>query len=142
MGRDEVWYSGGVRFQCLECGRCCRGESGAIWMTDEEVRRMAEALGLEEGEFRSRYMTTRWGRQSLRERVNGDCVMLDPETNRCRVYPVRPLQCSLFPFWRSVMRSRDRWEEEARRCPGMGEGRLWSVEDVEERLSRSPFPDL
>lgn len=141
MGGDR-WYSLGVRFTCLGCGRCCRGEPGAIWMTPQEVLAMAEHLGMSEEEFRRRYMTFRWGRQSLRERPNGDCIMLDPESNRCLVYPVRPAQCLLFPFWPSVMSSEENWERESRRCPGMGEGRLWCLEEIEELLKSSPFPDL
>ncbi|AKB17909.1 MULTISPECIES: YkgJ family cysteine cluster protein [unclassified Methanosarcina] len=35
----------------------------------------------------------------LRRKRNGDCVFLEKDTNRCRIYPVRPMLCSTYPFY-------------------------------------------
>ncbi|WP_231593661.1 YkgJ family cysteine cluster protein [Methanosarcina siciliae] len=35
----------------------------------------------------------------LRQKRNGDCIFLEKETNRCRIYPVRPMLCSTYPFY-------------------------------------------
>lgn len=35
----------------------------------------------------------------LRRKKNGDCVFLEKDTNRCRIYPVRPVLCSTYPFY-------------------------------------------
>lgn len=35
----------------------------------------------------------------LRRKINGDCIFLEKDTNRCRVYPVRPMLCSTYPFY-------------------------------------------
>ena len=35
----------------------------------------------------------------LRRKRNGDCVFLEKDTTRCRVYPVRPMLCSTYPFY-------------------------------------------
>ena len=35
----------------------------------------------------------------LRRKKNGDCVFLEKDTNRCRIYPVRPMLCSTYPFY-------------------------------------------
>ncbi|MHC1755021.1 MAG: YkgJ family cysteine cluster protein [Methanosarcina sp.] len=35
----------------------------------------------------------------LRRKRNGDCIFLEKDTNRCRVYPVRPMLCSTYPFY-------------------------------------------
>jgi len=35
----------------------------------------------------------------LRQKKNGDCVFLEKDTNRCRIYPVRPMLCSTYPFY-------------------------------------------
>ncbi|MBR1671593.1 MAG: YkgJ family cysteine cluster protein, partial [Fretibacterium sp.] len=50
---------------------------------------------------------------------------------RCSVYPVRPSQCRLFPFWPELLRSREMWELYAARCPGMNEGPLLSPAEIE-----------
>ncbi len=60
---------------------------------------MAAFLGVDAGEFRNRFVTGKWRAPSLKEKSGGECVFHDAVTNLCRIYPVRPLQCSLFPFW-------------------------------------------
>jgi hypothetical protein len=42
----------------------------------------------------------------------------------CRVHSDRPRQCRSWPFWSSVVHSRERWREEAAGCPGMDRGPL------------------
>ena len=68
------------------------------------------------------------GKQSLRERANGDCVLLDGKG--CSSYAVRPQQCRAYPFWPEVVKSREAWLREARRCPGIGVGELHSAEAI------------
>ena len=138
----ELWYEEGLAFSCLGCGRCCRGEPGAIWVTEEEIRALAVHLGMEEPLFRRRCLTRRWGRPSILERPNGDCLFLGSEGNRCTVYGLRPQQCRLFPFWPSVLRSREAWEAERQRCPGMGQGAWHSAEEIQEILWGIPFEEL
>lgn len=43
------------------------------------------------------------------------CVFLDNETNFCKIYPVRPIQCSTYPFWPEIMESEKHWNSEVRR---------------------------
>jgi Fe-S-cluster containining protein len=35
----------------------------------------------------------------LRRKRNGDCIFLQKDTSRCRIYPVRPMLCSTYPFY-------------------------------------------
>ena len=133
------WYAPrGLRFACRPgCAHCCRGEPGVVYVTRSERRRMAEHLGLEEDEFRRRHCRrvglNRW---SLRERVDGDCVFLDPHSGRCGVYQVRPSQCRSYPFWPSILADQGSWEGEKLNCPGIGRGRLFTPGEI-RRLSRS-----
>ncbi|MDR1621665.1 MAG: YkgJ family cysteine cluster protein [Synergistaceae bacterium] len=136
------WWSEGVRFSCLGCGRCCRGEPGAIFFTPGEGARVRDFLRIDEDAFRQVYVTRRWGRPSFVERRNGDCVFYEAASAKCSIYPLRPAQCSLFPFWPSVMESREEWNRQARQCPGMNEGRLYMAEEIRNLLEQSPFEDL
>ena len=43
---EKVWYEQGLRFTCTTCGNCCTGGPGYVWVTDEEVDRLAAHLGL------------------------------------------------------------------------------------------------
>jgi Fe-S-cluster containining protein len=139
---QEVWWREGVRFTCLGCGRCCRGEPGAIFFTFEEGERVRKHLGVDAEKFVHDYVTGRWGHPSFLERPNGDCVFYKHDTARCTIYSLRPLQCSLFPFWPSVLESKAEWDEQACRCPGMNAGRLYSAEEIHVFLCQCPFGDL
>ena len=136
---ENVWWSDGVYFSCISCGKCCRGEPGAIFFTIEEGERVRNFLGVNEAEFRRDYVTSRWRRPSFVERQNGDCVFYDAKDAKCSIYHIRPSQCALFPFWVSVMESRNVWDEEARRCPGMNGGRFRSATEIREALAQDPF---
>jgi Fe-S-cluster containining protein len=35
----------------------------------------------------------------LRRKRNGDCIFLERDTHKCRIYPVRPMLCSTYPFY-------------------------------------------
>lgn len=40
----------------------------------------------------------------LRRKRNGDCVFLERDTYKCRIYPVRPMLCSTYPFYIEELR--------------------------------------
>ena len=138
----KLWWKEGLLFSCLGCGRCCRGEPGSVWLSPRESEDIAACLGMERERFLATYVTERRGRKTLRERLNGDCVMYEREGARCRIYGVRPLQCRLFPFWPSVLRTEESWEDHSLECPGMGQGRHWPAEEIAALLEMSPFQDL
>ncbi len=127
------WFAEGLRFKCLGCGRCCRGEAGGIFLRREDERRVAAFLGLSVDELRRRFETQRWRFPSLKERIGGACVMLD-EGARCKIYVVRPVHCRTWPFWPQLLESPEAWKTAARRCPGMDSGELWSGERIAKIL--------
>jgi len=137
-----VWWEEGLRFTCLGCGRCCRGEPGAIFFTPEEEEKIATFLSLPVSEFRRRYVTSRWRAPSLKEKNNGDCVFYDAATDRCFIYRVRPLQCRLFPFWPALLESEEAWNQAAALCPGMNQGDFHTAREIRGLLGLNPFPDL
>ncbi|WP_198468474.1 YkgJ family cysteine cluster protein [Acetomicrobium sp. S15 = DSM 107314] len=139
---DKPWWHEGLKFECIRCGRCCRGEPGAVWFSPEEGKKISDYLGISEEEFYRLCVISRLGRHSLRERPNGDCAFLNPQDNSCSIYPVRPIQCALYPFWPSILTSRRIWQAQAKRCPGIDMGRLYSQEEISSLLRLSPFPDL
>jgi Fe-S-cluster containining protein len=126
------WYRNGLRFECTHCGKCCGGAPGFVWVTAQDIARFAERLNMREDEIRKRYVRRVWGRLSLTEKSNGDCIML--EEKRCRVYDVRPVQCVTFPFWRQNLRTKDDWDRLADECPGINAGPLISFEAIEDAL--------
>lgn len=89
------------RYRCTRCGACCRW-SGYVWLTDDEMDRIAAFLGLSVAEFTERYTRLTGDRQglSLVERTDECCIFLSG-MNECEIYSVRPQQCRGFPNrWR------------------------------------------
>jgi Fe-S-cluster containining protein len=130
---SEPWYKDGLRFTCTRCGHCCTGEPGYVWVTDEELRAIAEFRGETLEEVRALY--TRWTNRgrTLREKANGDCVFYDKAAG-CTVYPVRPPQCRTWPFWESNVLTPQTWEHTCEVCPGSGQGELIPAEEITRRL--------
>jgi hypothetical protein len=127
----KPWYWAGLSFQCTACGKCCSGQPGYVWVDQEEIQRMAQAMQLTEEEFRKRYVRRVGSRYSLKEYPDGDCILLDPKERHCLVYAARPIQCRTWPFWSSNLKSPESWQETCEICPGAGKGSLYSLEQIE-----------
>jgi len=128
----KPWYSEGLRFTCTACGDCCTGAPGYVWVNQEEISALTEAVGLEStSEFEQLYVRNIGMRKSLREFPSGDCVFFDGQTRRCRVYEARPRQCRSWPFWNSNIRAHQDWQRTCEVCPGSGKGRLYSLGEIE-----------
>lgn len=136
-GSDTV-YRDGLRFSCTRCSRCCRHTPGYVFLSARDLARIARALGIDAVEARHRYCRTvpigGFSRVSLQEKSNLDCVFWTPAG--CSIYDARPLQCRSFPFWSSNLASRERWEEQAAACPGIGRGRRHSRSSIRRWLER------
>ena len=130
---SEPWYRKGLRFTCSQCGDCCTGAPGYVWVNQAEIEAIAVLLGESDLEaFEEQYVRKIGIRKSLREFSNGDCVFFDGQTRRCRVYEARPRQCRTWPFWDSNLRSEQTWKETCEVCPGSGNGRLYRLEEIEK----------
>lgn len=134
---SEPWYREGLRFACTQCGHCCTGSAGFVWVDDAEVAAIADYLQKPIGEIRLLHTRPARGRVSLNEHPNGDCIYLDPQSRRCRIYPVRPRQCRTWPFWRSNVASPESWERTQQKCPGIGCGEIVPLEAITQRLSET-----
>lgn len=129
---DKPWYHEGLRFKCSECGDCCTGAPGYVWVNKEEIEKLSEVLGYDDVEkFESDYVRKVGIRKTLKEYPNGDCFLFDNKTRKCTVYEARPRQCKTWPFWDSNLKSEAAWAETCRDCPGSGQGKLYSLEKIE-----------
>ena len=129
---DAPWYADGLRFTCTQCGACCSGEPGYVWVEQSEIDAMASVMGLEVEDFERRFVRRVGVKRSLIEYPDGDCILLDPETRHCTVYQARPIQCRTWPFWDSNLKRESDWKETCEVCPGAGTGRLYTFEEIEQ----------
>ena len=89
-----------IFYECQRCTVCCRWP-GQVRVTDAEIARLADFLGLGEHEFIQRYTRLTQDRRglALQENPDGACIFLTG--NDCAVQSVKPQQCRDFPnLWR------------------------------------------
>lgn len=87
-------------------GFCCRGESGYIFVSYDEIQKLAAYLGHNTTDFMQKFIRKVGYRFSLVEKpiysalgMEYACCFFDEEKQRCLVYQIRPKQCQTFPFW-------------------------------------------
>jgi len=112
------------KISCLDCANCCRTTGPLFTATD--IKRLATHLKLGEAAFFRNY---------LRKDEDGDtvlqtlpCPFLELETNKCKVYEVRPIACRTYPHtdhedMRSILGIT---EKNAFICPAVAR-MLWSI---------------
>jgi Fe-S-cluster containining protein len=159
--KKQPWYADGLNFTCTMCGNCCGGAPGYVWINRDDVVRIAEYLKITPEEMVERHSRKVGGKWSLKEGKGPgsdyDCVFLREEkvTKRtssgeevklarryCSVYPVRPLQCRTWPFWRENLTSRKAWELSGKRCHGMDHGtRRFTIEQIHAIRDAEKWPE-
>jgi Fe-S-cluster containining protein len=130
---SDPWYKDGLRFECTQCGKCCTGAPGYVWVNRDELQAIADYLGEPLEQVQTLHARPVGLRRTLREKANGDCVFYD-RSRGCTIYPVRPRQCRTWPFWESNVKTPGHWEKTCQICPGSGQGDLISAEEITQRL--------
>jgi len=126
--RSSSWLASvsELPFECTSCGKCCR-TVGQVYLSPLELEAAATYTNSTIEDFIQTYAESKLdvveGSQSLPwvtlrnvETERGpSCVFLDSETNHCQIYPVRPIQCSSYPFWTNILDTEYHWNNEVRR---------------------------
>jgi Fe-S-cluster containining protein len=131
VDKDLPWYHKGLNFTCSQCGDCCTGAPGYVWVNKAEITALAQRFDMDEESFEETYVMQVGIRKSLKEFPNGDCVFFDGKKRKCTVYENRPRQCRTWPFWDSNLRSPEAWAETCEICPGSGKGKLHQLDSIE-----------
>ncbi|MDR0315898.1 MAG: YkgJ family cysteine cluster protein [Treponema sp.] len=134
---EQLFYDSGLRFSCVRCSACCRYDSGFVFLSQQDIFRLADECNMDYNQFEQAFC--RWvpagegERLSLKEKSNYDCIFWK---DGCTVYRARPLQCRTFPFWESILCSAQAWEAAGSGCPGINAGALHSCDEVEEYVRK------
>jgi len=135
-GKETTWYIAGLHFECQQCGRCCSGPSeGYIWTASPEIKLIADFLKISVEQLRHKYLKRVGLRTTIIELPGTkDCVFLQKADSRrgCMIYPVRPSQCRIWPFWPGNLANPNAWNKAAQKCPGINRGRHYSFEEIKK----------
>ena len=132
----------GLRFQCQpDCAKCCE-MTGYVYLSEEDVTRIALLLGQSQAAFEKQYVYRTKHSRRLRKPGRGkQCGFL--KEKQCGIHEAKPVQCRLFPFWPELVESRSAWEKTGEWCPGVGQGPLISISaavQVADEM-RQAYPD-
>lgn len=133
--QEKPWYHEGLPFQCSGCGQCCTGENGYTWVLPHDIKAIAAFLKLDVRAFERQYLRRAYSRLALIDRPGTfDCVFL--ENKKCKIYPVRPVQCRTFPWWPAILSSPTSWEWAKSNCPGICPGQnIKTLEEIQKHLN-------
>ena len=122
---DLPWYKDGLRFKCTECGKCCTGSPGYVWVSEEEMCAMAAVLKISVDQFKRKYTRQKFNRYALIEKKSltnagdFDCIFL--KDKKCQIYQARPSQCRTFPWWQENLNSEESWKLAKNECEGIND---------------------
>ncbi len=125
-----------LRFECTGCGVCCTGDASRyVEAGPQEQETIRAFLNISRAWFRRRYLTMVDATTKGLRLAHGRCVFLG-DNRRCRIYPVRPVQCRTYPWWPEVVASPTSWRAEARRCEGINRGAQVPLTKITAALKR------
>ncbi len=112
-------------FNCRQCGACCRIPNGIVRVTNAEIARIADHLGMNENDFIANETELAPDRRGLvlKSLPGGACAWLTSD-NRCRIHAVKPDKCRTFPYdWTNP--------DSTEVCPGLAAMKMVEVGGVE-----------
>ena len=124
---QSYFFDQGLRFECQRCGACCTGESGFIFVDKSEIVQLARYVSQDISCFIDEFLYPFRNGYSIKEHADGQCFFYQ---DGCVVYPVRPAQCKIFPFWFENLRSLKKWRRVTKECPGIDQGPVYSKEQI------------
>ncbi len=106
-------------FECKMCGECCWGRG--ISVSEKEIKRMAEFLGIKEELFKTQYCVINKNGYELKTKESGYCIFLKKSKKGriCAVHPVKPDLCKKWPFFKSIVSDEEEWRNAMDACPGI-----------------------
>ena len=130
----------GLRFECQPgCTNCCT-QKGFVYLTENDLTRIAKFLQVTAAEFERRYVYRTARQIRLRVPRQVQCHFL--RDGGCSIHPVKPAQCRIFPFWPELVDDKREWRKTAAWCPGIGKGELVQIEtaSVLAKEMREEYP--
>jgi Fe-S-cluster containining protein len=96
---NSVQTSVNNKIYCAFCpSYCCYKLVGStLYLTAEDINRIARHFQIKDGEVRMRYME---GKNTFKTRTDGSCIFLinGVLNKRCSIHTARPRQCQNFPY--------------------------------------------
>ena len=132
----------GLRFECQPgCTNCCQ-QKGFVYLTEDDLVRIARFVGMQPVEFERVYVYRTKHLRRLRMPRHTQCHFL--REGGCSIHAVKPTQCRIFPFWPELVDDKREWRKTAAWCPGIGKGELVQIDRAQTLAGnmRSAYPGM
>ena len=132
----------GLRFECQPgCTKCCE-QQGFVYLTEDDLERIAKYLGMTPRAFERQYVYRTRNLRRLRVPREQQCPFLGD--GGCSIHAVKPVQCRLFPFWPELVDEKREWKKTGAWCPGIGKGELVQIEAAREKAAemKTAYPSM
>jgi uncharacterized protein len=116
LNQEDLFKTAMSRFECTQCGTCCQGEGG-IYLSLEEINRIAQFLSCSGQEFMNQYCIQKNGKIYIHTREDGYCHF--SREGRCSIHSVKPSPCRKWPFFTPVLMDQANWETARNSCPAL-----------------------
>jgi Fe-S-cluster containining protein len=131
---EDTWWTSlsSFPFSCTSCGKCCKTK-GSVWLSPDEISKTSKYLNLDMDTFIANYAHRTLSENELvwmqlkNDPEDEACIFL--EDTKCKIYEVRPVQCSTYPFWPNILESEYSWDKEVRQSDDDISGPYWNAVD-------------
>lgn len=106
-------------FTCKQCGFCCEGES-TVSLTKEKIDEISNYLGISRDELLSNFCVIKKNRIEMKIQ-NGHCIFFEENQKTCKIHPVKPLNCKIWPLHKSILKDKDSFEIIKNTCQGLND---------------------
>ncbi len=117
LKRDADPRHGAGVFECRRCGVCCLGRGG-VRLDADQAGEAAAHLHIPPAEFARLYLAPGSPPWDIRVGGDGFCLFHQPD-GRCRIHPVKPAVCRLWPFLPGPLNHREAFLDARAACPGL-----------------------
>ena len=129
----DFTYPADLHFSCNRCALCCgdtKQKTRHILLLESEAKIVASQTSRDVTDFSFRIVDKSPFGYEMKKTKAGKCVFL--KENQCAIYDVRPLICRFYPF-------ELRFDKDMQlqvfdftfECPGIGQGKDFSINDFE-----------
>lgn len=119
-----------MRFECVKCGGCCKQNGALRLLYKEDIIEISKFLNLTVEEFCKQYNVQHIYKNLCFIEIHNECYFLD-KNNNCTINPVKPFFCANYiPYIDNP--GSPIYEV----CRGLGLGRDWKQEEIEERYNK------
>lgn len=125
---SKHFFTDGINFECQQCSQCCDVENAIVYLSLSDQINISIFFKLSIKQTRDKFFKREFNRWVIDDKHPSKCRFL--KSNICVIYPVRPTQCRLYPFWENLLKNKKKFYKE--NCPGIGKGKKISGEIIKQ----------